>query len=67
MNNKAIPQTTTNSLYVAHSIKKESVKKVSTKEPSATPAAASATPVQPYHYTNKSYYYDSMGGGYQGL
>ena len=67
MNNNAISQSTTNKLYVAHSVKKEKIKKVIIQNSKATPVTAPSIPAQPYHHTNRSYYYDSIGGGYQGL
>jgi hypothetical protein len=66
MNNNAIQKSTTSKMYVAHSVNQEKVKKEAAKE--TKPAQSNSAPQpQPYQYTSKSYYYDSMGGGYQGL
>ena len=62
MNNNTIPQAPVNKLYIAHSINKE-VKSEIRKENKVAPLPAP----QPYQYISKSYFYDSTGGGYQGL
>lgn len=67
MNNNTIPHSSSGKLYVAHSVKEKSVKKDALNKTKATQTTVSAAPLQPYQYTSRSYYYDSMGGGYQGL
>ncbi len=66
-NNTTMPQSPVTQLYVAHSIKQklEEINIETNKEQKAITTAASAP--QPYQYTSRSYYYDSIGGGYQGL
>ncbi len=64
MNNNAFSPSSNTKLYVAHSVNQKNEEKQIIKEekaPVTTPQA------QPYQYINRSYYYDSMGGGYKGL
>ena len=64
-NNTTLPQSSVAKLYVAHSIKQEGAKNEVRKE---NKVATTPVPVpQPYQYVSRSYYYDSIGGGYQGL
>jgi hypothetical protein len=65
MNNEAIPQLSAANLYVVHSVKEKNEKKQLNKEEITTPAPSSQR--KPYQYNNRSYYYDSTGGGYKGL
>jgi hypothetical protein len=64
MNNNAITQSSAN-LYVAHSVKQKDVKNQPPKEEKTTPVPVPKTNTN--QIINRSYYYDSMGGGYQGL
>lgn len=65
MNNNQIPNTTANKLYVAHSSVKENTPKESLKR--SEPVKVSASKASNVQFINRSYYYDSNGGGYQGL
>ena len=65
MNNEAIPQLSAANLYVVRSVKEKNDKEQLKKEEKSTPDPASQR--NPYQYNNRSYYYDSTGGGYQGL
>jgi hypothetical protein len=67
MNSNTIPQSPSSKLYVAHSSKQKSEKKEPVKQPKTAQSSTPSSPVQSYQHTGKSYYYDSMGGGYQGL
>lgn len=65
MNNNRISNTTATKLYIAHSIIKESKEQVTWQkietEKINPPKAALVQTI------NRSYYYDSNGGGYQGF
>ena len=65
MNNNLIPNASANKLYVAHSnVKENKLQKNLRRNETEKPNAPKAVTVQ---FVGRSYYYDSNGGGYQGL
>jgi hypothetical protein len=64
-NNTTMPQSSVAKLYVAHSVKQKGVENKIQKDNKVSPTPVPVS--QPYQYVSRSYYYDSIGGGYQGL
>ncbi|ANE49715.1 hypothetical protein [Flavisolibacter tropicus] len=64
MSNKTLSPSSANTLYVSPSVTLKN-EEIQIRKEEKAPAKAPQVPS--YQYTSRSYYNDSMGGGYKGL